>query len=72
MIDASNMEHEGSKSKNVQDTVSIWPQSSVDNQAFALPEKLKQYFVIVPCKLRLVTLAAFILWRCKVSKSSFR
>lgn len=72
MIDASSMEHEGSKSKNVQDTVSIWPQSSADNQAFALPEKLKQYFVIVPCKLRLVTLAAFILWRCKVSKSSFR
>ncbi|XP_025112467.1 probable ATP-dependent RNA helicase DDX31 [Pomacea canaliculata] len=71
MIDASSMEHEGSKSKNVQDTVSIWPQSSADNQAFALPEKLKQYFVIVPCKLRLVTLAAFILWRCKMqSKKS--
>ena len=37
-----------------------------DVSAFALPEKLRQHFVLVPCKLRLVTLAAFVLWKCKV------
>ncbi|KAK3087930.1 hypothetical protein FSP39_012561 [Pinctada imbricata] len=34
---------------------------------FVLPEKLKQHFVITPCKLRLVTLAAFVLGKCKFS-----
>ncbi|XP_076454729.1 ATP-dependent DNA helicase DDX31-like [Babylonia areolata] len=34
--------------------------------AFALPDRLKQFFVVVPCKLRLVTLAAFVLWKCKM------
>jgi ATP-dependent RNA helicase DDX31/DBP7 len=33
---------------------------------FTLPERLKQHFVMVPCKLRLVTLAAFILAKSKV------
>ena len=32
----------------------------------AVPENLKHHCVIVPSKLRLVTLAAFILWKCKV------
>ena len=40
--------------------------ASSDVSAFALPEKLRQHFVLVPCKLRLVTLAAFVLWKCKV------
>ncbi|NXP76982.1 DDX31 helicase, partial [Ramphastos sulfuratus] len=35
---------------------------------FAVPEKLKQYFMMVPSKLRLVTLAAFILEKCKFEK----
>ncbi len=34
---------------------------------FTTPEGLQQHFVIVPSKLRLVTLTAFILWRCTVS-----
>ena len=34
---------------------------------FTIPDGLQQHFVIVPSKLRLVTLAAFILWRCSVS-----
>lgn len=35
---------------------------------FTLPQNLKQHFVITPPKLRLVTLAAFITWHCKVGK----
>ena len=33
------------------------------------PENLKQTFIIAPAKLRLVTLASFILWKCRFSKS---
>ncbi|NXI47438.1 DDX31 helicase, partial [Galbula dea] len=40
----------------------------MDQENFAVPEKLKQYFMIVPSKLRLVTLAAFILEKCKFEK----
>ncbi|XP_072015132.1 ATP-dependent DNA helicase DDX31-like [Amphiura filiformis] len=36
---------------------------------FTTPEGLQQHFVIVPSKLRLVTLTAFILWRCTGSGS---
>ncbi|XP_043913856.1 probable ATP-dependent RNA helicase DDX31 [Protopterus annectens] len=36
---------------------------------FTVPEKLKQHVVIVPSKLRLVTLAAFILKTCKFEKN---
>ena len=37
-----------------------------DDKTFATPDLLKQRYVIVPSKLRLVTLASFILWKCKV------
>uniref|UniRef100_A0A8C3KZJ0 ATP-dependent RNA helicase n=1 Tax=Chrysolophus pictus TaxID=9089 RepID=A0A8C3KZJ0_CHRPC len=40
----------------------------MDQENFAVPEKLKQYFVMVPSKLRLVTLAAFILEKCMCEK----
>ncbi|XP_031412071.1 LOW QUALITY PROTEIN: probable ATP-dependent RNA helicase DDX31 [Meleagris gallopavo] len=40
----------------------------MDQENFAVPEKLKQYFVMVPSKLRLVTLAAFILEKCMYEK----
>lgn len=42
---------------------------SADSQpeSFALPEALKQYVLLVPSKLRLVCLAAFILDKCKVT-----
>ncbi|XP_030317009.1 probable ATP-dependent RNA helicase DDX31 isoform X4 [Calypte anna] len=40
--------------------------SCMEQENFAVPEKLKQYVVMVPSKLRLVTLAAFILEKCKV------
>ncbi len=32
------------------------------------PETLKQTFCIVPAKLRLVTLAAFVVWKCRLAK----
>ena len=40
----------------------------VSNQpeVFATPDSLKHHVVVVPAKLRLVTLAAFILWKTKV------
>ncbi|XP_061867667.1 probable ATP-dependent RNA helicase DDX31 isoform X1 [Colius striatus] len=40
----------------------------MDRENFAVPETLKQYFIMVPSKLRLVTLAAFILDKCKFEK----
>ncbi|NWY56210.1 DDX31 helicase, partial [Chionis minor] len=40
----------------------------MDQENFAVPEKLKQFFMMVPSKLRLVTLAAFILEKCKFEK----
>ncbi|NXL52467.1 DDX31 helicase, partial [Podilymbus podiceps] len=40
----------------------------MDQENFAIPEKLKQYVLMVPSKLRLVTLAAFILEKCKFEK----
>ncbi|KFZ59622.1 putative ATP-dependent RNA helicase DDX31, partial [Antrostomus carolinensis] len=57
----------------------VQPASQTDGQAssssncmeqenFAVPKKLKQYFMMVPSKLRLVTLAAFILEKCKFEK----
>lgn len=52
---ASQTERQASSSSNC-----------MDEENFAVPEKLKQYVMMVPSKLRLVTLAAFILEKCKV------
>ena len=35
----------------------------------AMPENLQHHYMVVPQKLRLVTLAAFLLWKCKVHLS---
>lgn len=43
----------------------------MEQENFAVPEKLKQYVMMVPSKLRLVTLAAFILEKCKVRLFAF-
>ncbi|NWS74030.1 DDX31 helicase, partial [Crotophaga sulcirostris] len=43
-------------------------ESCMEQDNFAVPEKLKQYVMMVPSKLRLVTLAAFILEKCKFEK----
>ncbi|XP_077986561.1 ATP-dependent DNA helicase DDX31-like [Glandiceps talaboti] len=40
-------------------------EGTLSNEDFCTPEQLKQHFLIVPSKLRLVTLAAFILRHCK-------
>uniref|UniRef100_A0A8C2WS59 ATP-dependent RNA helicase n=1 Tax=Cyclopterus lumpus TaxID=8103 RepID=A0A8C2WS59_CYCLU len=39
-------------------------------ESFSLPEALKQYVLLVPSKLRLVCLAAFILDKCKFSQNN--
>ncbi|KAM6336851.1 ATP-dependent DNA helicase DDX31 isoform 1-T1 [Alca torda] len=53
----SQMDREPSSSSNC-----------MGQENFAVPEKLKQYVMMVPSKLRLVTLAAFILEKCKFEK----
>lgn len=35
--------------------------------SYSVPDKLQQFMVVVPSKLRLVCLAAFILAKCKVT-----
>ncbi|NWV59252.1 DDX31 helicase, partial [Malurus elegans] len=40
----------------------------MEQENFAVPETLKQYVMMVPSKLKLVTLAAFILQKCKFEK----
>lgn len=54
------------KLKTQTQSESIETGSSEDG--FVLPEHLKQYFVITPCKLRLVTLLTFVLSKYKVSE----
>jgi len=49
--------------------VNMSEDGSVNQDQLVTPTNLKQWFLIVPPKLRLVTLAAFILWKCTVSPS---
>ena len=58
-----------SKDNNVSQSRDIMTvnQSSSTDDTFALPENLQQYYVITPCKLRLVTLLTFLMSRYKVS-----
>lgn len=43
----------------------------VSNEAsYSTPQQLKQFFIVVPSKLRLVTLAAFLLWKNKAKETS--
>ncbi|XP_041049918.1 probable ATP-dependent RNA helicase DDX31 [Carcharodon carcharias] len=39
-----------------------------DSECYSIPEQLQQFMVMVPSKLRLVTLSAFILQKCKFEK----
>ncbi|KAJ6652238.1 hypothetical protein lerEdw1_012962 [Lerista edwardsae] len=50
-----------------QEAVGI-PPASTEQAGFAVPETLQQHFLVVPNKLRLVTLAAFILEKCRFQK----
>ncbi|XP_050837041.1 probable ATP-dependent RNA helicase DDX31 [Serinus canaria] len=54
---ASQTDREASRSLNC-----------MEQENFAVPETLQQYVMMVPSKLRLVTLAAFILQKCKFEK----
>lgn len=40
---------------------------TAEKDSFALPESLKQYFLITPCKLRLVVLLTLVMSKCRVS-----
>ncbi|XP_074150076.1 ATP-dependent DNA helicase DDX31 isoform X1 [Sminthopsis crassicaudata] len=44
-------------------------QTSAEPDSFAVPEKLQQHVTLVPSKLKLVTLAAFILGKCEFEKN---
>lgn len=61
-IDVSNAEEED-LSNNSESS------KTKKNENFVVPEKLRQSFVITPCKLRLVTLTAFILLKMKMMTS---
>lgn len=44
------------------------PQAGDELDSFAIPEGLDQHVTLIPSKLRLVSLAAFILQKCKVGR----
>ncbi|XP_040011844.1 probable ATP-dependent RNA helicase DDX31 [Xiphias gladius] len=46
------------------------PGSASQSESFAVPEALKQFVVVVPSKIRLVCLAAFILDKCQFSQNN--
>lgn len=50
------------------ETVEACPQAAPQalSDSYAVPERLQQHVVVVPSKLHLVCLAAFILAKCKV------
>ncbi|XP_067377941.1 ATP-dependent DNA helicase DDX31 isoform X2 [Channa argus] len=50
--------------------VTCEPGSVSQSQSFAVPEALKQFVVVVPSKIRLVCLAAFILDKCQFSQNN--
>lgn len=62
-------EHDGDPSSDI---TALTPDPSPPSQSesFAVPEELQQHVVLVPSKLRLVCLAAFILGRCKFEQDN--
>ncbi|CAG5133803.1 unnamed protein product [Candidula unifasciata] len=55
-------------SHTVSSKAQTWSQEENRDETFSVPSQLKQHFIITPCKLRLVTLASLILWKCKYTK----
>ncbi|XP_047448729.1 probable ATP-dependent RNA helicase DDX31 isoform X2 [Mugil cephalus] len=51
-------------------TVTCDPGHASQSESFAVPEALQQFVVVVPSKIRLVCLAAFILDKCKFSQNN--
>lgn len=39
------------------------------DKQLVIPQSLAQHYIVTPAKLRLVTLAAFIYWKCQVCKT---
>ncbi|KAM4577022.1 ATP-dependent DNA helicase DDX31 isoform 2-T2 [Odontesthes bonariensis] len=60
----------GAPSSDLTTTVTSDPKAAGQSESFAVPEALKQFVVVVPSKIRLVCLAAFILDKCKFSQNN--
>lgn len=45
--------------------------SNISEDELVIPQSLHQHYVVTPAKLRLVTLGAFIHWKCKVKFFTF-
>lgn len=58
-------------SEGSEDTVEACPQAAPQalSDSYVVPERLQQHVVVVPSKLHLVCLAAFILAKCKVQNT---
>lgn len=58
--------HKNSKASEERKQQSSDALETTETESFALPESLNQYFVITPCKLRLVVLLTLVMTKCKV------
>lgn len=67
--DPVNIQVSGPASSDLSNGFAVTSDGSTASQSesFAVPEALKQFVVVVPSKIRLVCLAAFILDKCKVT-----
>ncbi|KAI3372182.1 hypothetical protein L3Q82_007038 [Scortum barcoo] len=66
--DPVNVHVSGPASSDLTTTVTSNPGTASQSESFAVPEALKQFVVVVPSKVRLVCLAAFVLDKCKNNK----
>ncbi|XP_069871014.1 ATP-dependent DNA helicase DDX31 isoform X3 [Dipodomys merriami] len=67
-ISVLDKSHEQCKGEGKVAPEAIPPQMRDGQGSFAIPESLEQYVMLVPSKLRLVCLAAFVLQKCKFEK----
>nr|CAD7594109.1 unnamed protein product [Timema genevievae] len=63
-VDAAVAEDYSEKKSNTQ--------ISTTEPSLVIPESLSQFYVLTPAKLRLVTLAAFIIWKCQERTDVFK
>uniref|UniRef100_A0A671TPT9 ATP-dependent RNA helicase n=1 Tax=Sparus aurata TaxID=8175 RepID=A0A671TPT9_SPAAU len=70
--DPVNIQVSGPASSDLSNGFAVTSDGSTASQSksFAVPEALKQFVVVVPSKIRLVCLAAFILDKCKFSQNN--
>ncbi|XP_042537169.1 probable ATP-dependent RNA helicase DDX31 isoform X1 [Dipodomys spectabilis] len=67
-ISVLDKSHEPCKGEGKVAPEAIPPQTRDGQGSFAIPESLEQYVMLIPSKLRLVCLAAFVLQKCKFEK----